>query len=144
MPSAQAPIGESFHPCALIPIYNHKDTITETVHALRAHGLPIIIVDDGSDDATRAVLQTIAQSEPALQLIRLPRNGGKGRALTAGLIAARDAGYSHACKSMRTVSTTQAMYRVFSLKAAPIRMRLFADSRFSMKACRVHASTAVT
>jgi glycosyltransferase involved in cell wall biosynthesis len=96
MPSAQAPIGESFHPCALIPIYNHKDTITETVHALRAHGLPIIIVDDGSDDATRAVLQTIAQSEPALQLIRLPRNGGKGRALTAGLIAARDAGYSHA------------------------------------------------
>lgn len=96
MPMAQASAGESFRPCALIPIYNHKDTIAETVHALRAHGLPVVIVDDGSDDATRAVLKVIAQNESAVQLIRLPRNGGKGRALTAGLIAARDAGYSHA------------------------------------------------
>jgi glycosyltransferase involved in cell wall biosynthesis len=96
MPLAQASIGEGFHPCALIPIYNHKDTIAETVDALRAHGLPVVIVDDGSDDATRAVLQAIAQNESTVQLIRLARNGGKGRALTAGLIAARDAGYSHA------------------------------------------------
>jgi len=58
--------------------------------------LPVVIVDDGSDDATRAVLKAIAQNESTVQLIRLPRNGGKGRALTAGLIAARDAGYSHA------------------------------------------------
>ena len=96
MPSAQVPVGESFHPCALIPIYNHKDTIAETVQALRAHGLPVVIVDDGSDEATRAVLKAIAQNESTVQLIRLPRNGGKGRALTAGFIAARDAGYSHA------------------------------------------------
>jgi glycosyltransferase involved in cell wall biosynthesis len=95
MPSAQVSPGDSFYPCALIPIYNHKDTITETVHALRAHGLPVLIVDDGSDDATRAVLKAIAQNESNVQLIRLPRNGGKGRALTAGLIAARDTGYSH-------------------------------------------------
>ena len=58
--------------------------------------MPVVIVDDGSDDATRAVLKAIAQNESTVQLIRLPRNGGKGRALTAGLIAARDAGYSHA------------------------------------------------
>lgn len=87
---------ESFQPCALIPIYNHKDTIIETVHALRAHSLPVVIVDDGSNEATRDVLNKLAAREAAVQLIRLPRNGGKGRALTAGLIAARDAGYTHA------------------------------------------------
>ncbi|RDS84877.1 glycosyltransferase family 2 protein [Dyella monticola] len=84
----------AFHPCALIPIYNHKDTIAATVKALRAHGLPVLIVDDGSDEATRAVLATLAA--PGVQLLRLPRNGGKGRAITAGMIAARDTGYSHA------------------------------------------------
>jgi glycosyltransferase involved in cell wall biosynthesis len=96
MPHAPEFATASFRPCALIPIYNHKDTIVETVHGLRAHGLPVVIVDDGSDEATRAVLSALAAGEAAVQLIRLPRNGGKGRALTAGLIAARDAGYTHA------------------------------------------------
>ena len=93
MPHAPAAAG-AFHPCALIPIYNHKDTIAVTVQALRAHDLPVVIVDDGSDEATRAVLDRLAA--PGIRLIRLPHNGGKGRAITAGFIAARDAGYSHA------------------------------------------------
>lgn len=92
MPHAPA-AAEVFHPCALIPIYNHKDTIAATVRALRAHDLPVVIVDDGSDDATRTVLEALAA--PGVQLIRLRRNGGKGRAITAGMIAARDAGYTH-------------------------------------------------
>jgi glycosyltransferase involved in cell wall biosynthesis len=96
MPHAPESDAASFRPCALIPIYNHKDTIAETVHGLRAHGLPVVIVDDGSNEDTRAVLQVLAGKEPGVNLIRLPRNGGKGRALTAGLIAARDAGYTHA------------------------------------------------
>ena len=96
MPLAPAHAGETFQPCALIPIYNHKDTIAETVRALHGHGLPMVIVDDGSNDATQAVLRALAASESSIKLIRLPQNGGKGRALTAGLIAARDAGYTHA------------------------------------------------
>jgi glycosyltransferase involved in cell wall biosynthesis len=95
MPHAQASAGHAFQPCALIPIYNHKDTIAATVHALRAHGLPVVIVDDGSDEATCAVLKALAADEPSIRLIRLSRNGGKGRALTAGMIAARDLGYTH-------------------------------------------------
>ncbi|HUB92127.1 MAG TPA: glycosyltransferase family 2 protein [Dyella sp.] len=93
MPLAPAPAG-AFRPCALIPIYNHKDTITATVAALHAHGLPVVIVDDGSNDATRAVLGGLVA--PDVQVIRLARNGGKGRAITAGLIAARDADFTHA------------------------------------------------
>ncbi|MBB3227258.1 glycosyltransferase involved in cell wall biosynthesis [Luteibacter sp. Sphag1AF] len=91
-----ATVAHRFAPCALIPIYNHKETITRTVQALRAHGLPVVIVDDGSDAPTRDVLDTLVADTPQVTLIRLARNQGKGRALCAGLIAAHDAGFTHA------------------------------------------------
>jgi glycosyltransferase involved in cell wall biosynthesis len=91
---------DRFAPCALIPIYNHKDTIVRTVQALRAHGLAVVIVDDGSNAATRDVLDALIadtdNTTPTVRLIRLPQNQGKGRALSAGLIAAHDAGFTHA------------------------------------------------
>jgi glycosyltransferase involved in cell wall biosynthesis len=86
----------TFAPCALIPIYNHKDTIARTVQALRAHGLCVVVVDDGSNEATRAVLDALAAGQPDIHLLRLPHNQGKGRALSAGLLAARTLGFSHA------------------------------------------------
>jgi glycosyltransferase involved in cell wall biosynthesis len=96
MPLDGASQAGSFAPCALIPIYNHKDTIAATVSALRAHGLPVLIVDDGSNAATRAVLDGLVAAQTGVQLLRLQRNQGKGRALSAGLLAAQAAGYSHA------------------------------------------------
>lgn len=81
-----------FAPCALIPIYNHGRTIATTVSALHAHGLPVLIVDDGSDAATRAVLDALTN----VRVIRQPTNQGKGRALTVGLMAAHKAGFTHA------------------------------------------------
>ena len=96
MSSSSAPADVLFRPCALIPIYNHKDTIAATVQALRAHGLPVRIVDDGSDGATGAVLDALVADCADVRLLRLPTNQGKGRALCAGLLAAYDAGYTHA------------------------------------------------
>ncbi|MFC0399277.1 glycosyltransferase family 2 protein [Paraburkholderia rhizosphaerae] len=87
----------SFTACIVIPIYNHKDAIGDTVARLAVHQLPIFVVDDGSDDATQQVLHALrAQYAPQLTLLRLPENGGKGAAVMAGLRAARDAGYTHA------------------------------------------------
>lgn len=94
--SSPAVSAEPFAPCALIPIYNHKDTIAQTVRALRTLELPVWIVDDGSDGATRTVLDQLVSDMPEVMLLRLPRNQGKGRALTTGLLATREAGYSHA------------------------------------------------
>jgi len=86
-----------FAPCIVIPIYNHKDAIGATVAHLAVHGLPIFVVDDGSDDATQQVLAVLAQQYAAqLTLLRLPENGGKGAAVMAGLRAARAARYTHA------------------------------------------------
>jgi glycosyltransferase involved in cell wall biosynthesis len=93
---AGATVAGVFAPCALIPIYNHKDTIARTVHALRAHELPVMIVDDGSDAATRDVLDTLVREVSSVHLLRLPHNQGKGRALTTGLLAAHELGYTHA------------------------------------------------
>lgn len=87
---------DRFAPCALVPIYNHGSTIARTVRGLCAHGLPVLVVDDGSDPATRDVLDALARDEPGMTLLRLPRNQGKGRALATGLRAARAAGHSHA------------------------------------------------
>ncbi|WP_430388811.1 glycosyltransferase family 2 protein [Dyella sp. 20L07] len=96
MSASAKPAKGAFAPCALIPIYNHKDTIERTVLALRAHGLPVVIVDDGSNVATRDVLDALVLNQPDIRLLRLPHNQGKGRALSAGLLAALDMGYSHA------------------------------------------------
>ncbi|MEZ0601511.1 glycosyltransferase [Paraburkholderia sp. IW21] len=86
----------SFAPCIVIPIYNHKDAIGATVAHLAVHGLPILVVDDGSDAATQQVLAALAQRyAEQLKLLRLPVNGGKGAAVMAGLRAARAAGYTH-------------------------------------------------
>lgn len=86
---------QPFAPCAVVPIYNHGRTIAATANALTAHGLPVLIVDDGSDAGTRAILDDLVAGRDDLRLIRLPKNGGKGAALTAGFLAAHAAGYSH-------------------------------------------------
>src|SRR6185312_10337439 len=45
----------------------------------------VLYVDDGSSDATWAVLQGIANGDARVSLLRLSRNFGKEAALTAGL-----------------------------------------------------------
>lgn len=81
----------------VIPIYNHKAEIGATLARLMPHALPIIVVDDGSDEATQAVLAELAERwAPRVSLLRLARNGGKGAAVMAGLRAARAVGFTHA------------------------------------------------
>ncbi|MBC8748505.1 putative LPLAT superfamily acyltransferase [Paraburkholderia sp. WC7.3g] len=87
----------TFAPCIVIPIYNHKDAIGASVAHLAVHGLPIFVVDDGSDAPTQRVLAALAlQYAQQMTLLRLRANGGKGAAVMAGLRAARAAGYTHA------------------------------------------------
>jgi len=49
----------------------------------------IVLVDDGSRDATWAEIAALARRDPAVRGIRLARNHGHQLALTAGLAAAR-------------------------------------------------------
>ena len=83
-------------PCLLIPIYDHGENIGGVVRGLAPHGLPLIIVDDGSGEPTRRELEALASLHPWIELHRRPRNGGRGAALRDGYRHAARRGYSHA------------------------------------------------
>ena len=80
---------------AVIPVYNHERAVSGVVAGLRSYGLPVLLVDDGSDETCRLALEELARGVGA-QLVRLPVNGGKGAAVIAGLREACAAGFSHA------------------------------------------------
>jgi glycosyltransferase involved in cell wall biosynthesis len=84
------------NPCIVIPIYNHKATIAGVLDQVAQFGLPCIVVDDGSDLATRQVLEEEEKHHPWVQVLHRPRNGGKGEAVKTGLRRADELGYSHA------------------------------------------------
>ncbi len=86
-----------FKPCAVIPVYNHQETVTKVVAGVRAHGLPCIVVDDGSEPRCAAVLDNMAKTlSPEVILLRHPANRGKGAAVLTGARHAAEAGFSHA------------------------------------------------
>jgi glycosyltransferase involved in cell wall biosynthesis len=80
---------------AVIPVYNHERAVPAVAAALRAHDLPVLLVDDGSNEACRLALEALARDTGA-QLVRLPVNGGKGAAVIAGLRRALELGFTHA------------------------------------------------
>ena len=69
---------------ALIPAYNEERCIGSVILRARQHVDEVIVVDDGSRDATALVAQAAGA-----QLIRHEANRGKGQALTTGFRAAR-------------------------------------------------------
>lgn len=85
----------AFTPCALIPVYNHRGTLAALVASLREQGLPVILVDDGSNAATAETIDALAAKD-GVTALRHPRNRGKGAAFLTGLEAAARGGYTHA------------------------------------------------
>ena len=82
--------------CAVVPVYDHERAVAMTVAGLRRQGLTVLLVDDGSGPACAAELRRLAAEDPAVLLLGLPENLGKGGAVMAGLLAAADAGFTHA------------------------------------------------
>lgn len=83
-------------PVAVVPVYDHPATIAAVVDGLLAHGLPCILVDDGSGAECAGVLDALAAQHGArVQLVRLPHNQGKGAAVVAGFRAAAARGHTH-------------------------------------------------
>ncbi len=71
--------------CALIPAYAEENYIGEVVRSACAHGASVLVVDDGSPDATAQRAE-----EAGAQVIRHSHNRGKGAALETGCRVARE------------------------------------------------------
>jgi glycosyltransferase involved in cell wall biosynthesis len=69
----------------VIPIYNEQKTVAEILRRVKATGLAdeILLVDDGSTDGTREILQTL-ESPPGVVVLLHEKNLGKGAALRTG------------------------------------------------------------
>jgi glycosyltransferase involved in cell wall biosynthesis len=81
--------------CAIIPTYDNEGTIARVVAEVRHRVPDVIVVDDGSHAPARAAAAGL--SERGLADVRFrPVNGGKGAAVTTGLEAAAERGFTHA------------------------------------------------
>jgi glycosyltransferase involved in cell wall biosynthesis len=75
----------------VIPVYNEEENvgplIQEINEAVGPLGKPyeIVVVDDGSRDATFTVLTRLHRQEACLRVVRLKRNFGQTAAIAAGL-----------------------------------------------------------
>ena len=75
----------------IIPAYNAADTLAETLASVVAQTWPnveVLVVDDGSTDATADIVEMIAEQHHQVRLIR-QTNAGVAAARNAGLREAR-------------------------------------------------------
>jgi glycosyltransferase involved in cell wall biosynthesis len=79
----------------VIPVYNEESNLQMLVERIvkimdqSPIALEAVLVDDGSRDNSRTMLQQIALSDPRFHVVLLSRNHGHQLALTAGLSVAR-------------------------------------------------------
>ena len=74
--------------CVLIPCLDEAAAIHGVVQSVLALGVPVIVVDDGSDDDTPRIVDALP-----VTLVRHTERRGKGEALRSGFREARRQGY---------------------------------------------------
>jgi len=79
----------------VIPAYNESARLparlASVFSCIRAHGwdAEVIVVNDGSTDATAELVRKLAEEAPELRLIENPGNRGKGYSVRSGMLQAR-------------------------------------------------------
>ncbi|MBN2493949.1 MAG: glycosyltransferase family 2 protein [Deltaproteobacteria bacterium] len=79
----------------VIPAYNEQQRIGQSLDRLRAYcdrehpQYEVLVVDDGSSDRTAELVAERCAGWPALELLRMERNRGKGAATRRGVLRTR-------------------------------------------------------
>jgi len=74
--------------CVLVPCLNEAAAIQDVLQSVLALGVPVIVVDDGSDDDTPRIVEALP-----VTLVRHAERRGKGEALRSGFREALRQGY---------------------------------------------------
>ncbi|MBN1759405.1 MAG: DUF2062 domain-containing protein [Chitinispirillaceae bacterium] len=80
------------NPVIVIPTYNNERTIVEVVRGTISIGIPVVVVNDGSTDATGGLLGEME----AITLLSFSENRGKGAALRTAFEWCLEHRYTHA------------------------------------------------
>ncbi len=87
-------VSSEFLPAVVIPTYNNVTTIAKVINAALSYNIPVIAVNDGSNDGTLEVIESI--DNPLLILISHLQNRGKGEALKSAFAKCLELGYTTA------------------------------------------------
>lgn len=79
--------------CVLVPTYNNERTLRRVLDEILLFTDQIIVVNDGSTDATADILSSYADK---ITTVTLPKNAGKGTALQVGFQQAKKMGFDYA------------------------------------------------
>lgn len=82
--------------CIVVPHFNHDEQLQNVLSEIKKIELPVIIVDDGSEEKSYAAVRSMTDGRSELMLSRIPSNTGKGAAVIHGIRIARDRGFTHA------------------------------------------------
>jgi len=73
----------------VVPVYNEVDNLRPLQLAISAamegHNYEVVLVNDGSDDGSDAILDALAEAHDEVRVIHFVRNYGQTAALTAGI-----------------------------------------------------------
>lgn len=84
-----------FRPVIIIPCFNHADAFVTVAKRLDEHKLPVIVIDDGSEQSQSKKLKQIC-AKHNYTYIKHNKNAGKGAAMITGLRKAMYLGFSNA------------------------------------------------
>lgn len=79
----------------VIPAYNEENRLPKTLDSVLAYvtrrgfaDFEVLVVDDGSQDGTVAIVENYRRHEPHIRLLRNPGNRGKGYSVRQGMLEA--------------------------------------------------------
>lgn len=79
----------------IIPAFNESERIGKTLENVnkylkqQSYDYEIIVVDDGSKDSTRNLVENLCSIIKNIEIISLPNNQGKGAAVKTGMLSAK-------------------------------------------------------
>ena len=93
--AGRRPAMSDFSMAFIIPVYNHGATLDGVITSLKEYSLPVIVVDDGNDEKNRAYIKAATEKHGEVILVTCEKNGGKGKAMNAGVRKAHELGFTH-------------------------------------------------